>query len=248
MISLYGAPGSPGLGLLGEQDVAASVTRAQELAAEYESVSREPVIPAFEIIATVATSDPGPTGDYSSPVAVDTLREWVDAAAENNIYVVLDLQPGLSEFLPQAQMFEDLLSEPHVGLALDPEWRLAEGQQHMAQIGQVHAAEINDTTDWLAELVAEHHLPEKLVMLHQFQTRMIPDRDRVVDRDGLAVLVHADGNGVPSDKMKTYRTLTRDLPAHMRIGWKNFIDEDDPTYTPEQTMDVVPRPWFVSYQ
>ena len=33
------------------------------------------------------------------------------------------------------------------------------------------------------------------------------------------------------------------------MAWKNFFDEDFPTFTPEQTYrDVNPRPWFVSYQ
>jgi hypothetical protein len=32
------------------------------------------------------------------------------------------------------------------------------------------------------------------------------------------------------------------------MAWKNFYDEDTPTFTPEQTMEVDPAPWFVSYQ
>ena len=40
------------------------------------------------------------------------------------MYVVLDLQPGRSNFLDQAKLYEPLLRLPHVGLALDPEWRL----------------------------------------------------------------------------------------------------------------------------
>ena len=32
------------------------------------------------------------------------------------------------------------------------------------------------------------------------------------------------------------------------MAWKNFIDEDKPTFTPEQTYGIEPRPWFVSYQ
>jgi hypothetical protein len=33
------------------------------------------------------------------------------------------------------------------------------------------------------------------------------------------------------------------------MGWKNFYDEDHPTFTPRQTYrDVRPAPWFVSYQ
>jgi hypothetical protein len=249
MVALYGTPGTGSLGMLGEQDVDGAIARAAELAAQYQEYSDEPVIPAFEIIATVATAAPGPTGDYSTPVEHEQLRSWVEAAGEADTYVVLDLQPGTMDFLGQARMFEDLLAQPHVGLALDPEWRLRPGQRHMQQVGQVSAAEINAVTAWLAELVAEHRLPEKLIILHQFQVRMIPDRQDVRRRAGVVLMVHADGHGTPGQKQETWRALKKDLPDGMRLGWKNFVDEDRPTFTPEQTMTTVtPQPWFISYQ
>jgi hypothetical protein len=37
-------------------------------------------------------------------------------------------------------------------------------------------------------------------------------------------------------------------PANVWWGWKNFIDEDTPTFTPAETMAIEPRPLFVSYQ
>jgi hypothetical protein len=249
MVALYGTPGTGSLGMLGEQDVDAAIARAAELAAEYQQFSDEPVLPAFEIIATVASAAPGPTGDYSTPVDHEQLRSWVEAAGEADTYVVLDLQPGTMDFLTQAQLFEDLLARPHVGLALDPEWRLQPGQRHMRQVGRVSAAEVNEVTAWLAGLVADHRLPEKLVILHQFQVGMIPDRQDVLRRSGLVLMVHADGHGTPGQKLQTWRALKKDLPGGMRLGWKNFIDEDHPTFTPEQTMTgVTPQPWFISYQ
>lgn len=249
MVALYGTPGTGSLGVLGEQDVDEAIARVAELAAEYQEFSDEPVMPAFEVISTVATGAPGPTGDYSTPVEHERLRAWVEAAGAADTYVVLDLQPGTMDFLTQAQMFEDLLAQPHVGLALDPEWRLRPGQRHMRQIGQVSAAEVNEVTAWLAQLVDEHRLPEKLVILHQFQVRMIPDRQDLQRRRGLVLMVHADGNGTPDQKLETWRALKKDLPDGMLLGWKNFIDEDHPTLTPEQTMTLVtPQPWFISYQ
>jgi hypothetical protein len=32
------------------------------------------------------------------------------------------------------------------------------------------------------------------------------------------------------------------------MAWKNFIDEDQPMLTPQQTMEIEPRPWIVSFQ
>jgi hypothetical protein len=62
---LYGHPGAPALGALGGQDLPASIARAGKLAAVYRRLSNVPVIPAFEIIATVAEGSPGNDGNYS---------------------------------------------------------------------------------------------------------------------------------------------------------------------------------------
>ena len=249
MVAMYGSPGVPSLGVLGEQPLADSITRVQELVAEYEGLGDEQIIPAFEIISTIASSEPGRDGDYSSALPAESLREWVDAAGEAGVYVVLDLQPGTTSFLTQAKMYEDLLTEPHVGLALDAEWRLEPGQKHLAQIGSVPSVEINATANWLADLTAEHGLPQKVLILHQFTHSMISDRQDVdTSRPELAITLHADGHGVPGDKLGTYRALQQDLPEGIFMAWKNFYDEDTPMFTPEETYAVDPRPWFVSYQ
>ncbi len=44
------------LGVLGEQGPAQSVARARKLAASYQPLVRDRVVPAFELIATVADS------------------------------------------------------------------------------------------------------------------------------------------------------------------------------------------------
>ena len=249
MVALYGHPGDARLGCLGEQSVDAAVKRAKQVAAQYSALVDEPVVPAFEIIATVASSSAGPDGDYSSESSISHLRPWVDAAREAGIYVVLDLQPGRTDFLTQAKRYRELLLEPHVGLALDPEWRLKPGQRHLVQIGSVTAQEINMTAAWLAELTREHRLPQKVLMVHQFRLDMITDRLRVkTDYDELQVVIHADGFGTPGQKMDTWRALHRNPPADVWWGWKNFYDEDQPTFTPRQTIAVEPSPVFISYQ
>lgn len=249
LVALYGHPSTTALGVLGEQGPQASVERAREVAASYQPFSAEPVVPAFEIIATVAADQAGADGNYSNETPIDILRPYVDAAGEAEVYVVLDLQPGRSGFLTQAKRYQELLELPHVGLALDPEWRLEPDQVPLQQIGTVDAAEIDQVADWLAGLVRERALPQKLLLLHQFQTRMISNRDTLdLSRDELAVLVQMDGDGAPGDKFATWDALRAGAPANLRFGWKNFYDEDTPTFTPEQTMAVTPAPWWVSYQ
>ena len=249
-VALYGHPGSNALGVLGEQGPEASVARAVELADQYAAARPDAVVvPTFEIITTVADSSAGADGDYSSESTIEHLQPYIDAATAGGVYVVLDLQPGYTDFLTQAKRYEELLALPNVGLALDPEWRLAPGERHMRQIGSVSAAEVNATADWLAQLVRERALPQKMLLLHQFKTFMLEDRASIVaDRPELAVVTQMDGHGPPSTKLDTWRVVLQDPPAGMAFGWKNFYDEDDPTLTPAQTMAVEPTPVFVSYQ
>ncbi|MCJ1710855.1 hypothetical protein MT344_06615 [Clavibacter michiganensis subsp. phaseoli] len=249
-VALYGAAGTGALGVLGEQGPADAVARAKAQAAEYQPYSDEPVIPMFELIATVAAGSAGPDGDYSSEVPVETLQPWIDAARDAGVYVVIDLQPGRTDFLTQAKRYESVLAQPGVGLALDPEWRLGPDQVPLKQIGSVSAAEVDATTDWLAGLVREEGLPQKMLVLHQFRLSMIQDRASLdMDHPELAMLVHADGQGGQPDKQATWRALHADAPAGMAWGWKNFIDEDTPMLSPEQTMrDVSPVPDLVTYQ
>lgn len=248
-VGLYGYPGDPALGALGEQGPKASAQRAIDLAETYEPYSDEPVYPAFEIIATVASSEPGADGDYSYVTEPEKLEAYVDAAEENDVYVVLDLQPGHSDFLSQAKAYEDLLMRPNVGLALDPEWRLSDGQVHMQQIGSVDAQEVNETTEWLAELTADNDLPQKMLILHQFRQSMIQNRDQLnTEHSELAMVLHADGHGTPNTKMQTWEMVQQDLPDNIYMAWKNFYSQDEPMFSPQETIEVEPHPWFVSYQ
>jgi hypothetical protein len=249
MVALYGHPGTVALGVLGEQPIDQAIRRAKELAADYQPLVEEPVVPAFEIIATVASGGAGPDGNYSYEAPVEQIRPWVEAAGTAGVYVVLDIQPGRTDFLTQAQRYEELLAQPHVGLALDPEWRLRPDQVHLRQIGSVGAAEVNSVVTWLADLTRARKLPQKLLLLHQFQLQMIGDRGLVdTSRDELAVLIHADGFGTPGQKIDTWNAMHAAPPPRVWWGWKNFIDEDRPTFSPSETYAITPSPVFVSYQ
>jgi hypothetical protein len=247
-VALYGTPGSGALGVLGEQGVPETIARAREHAAAYEPYTDDVVVPSLEIIASIASAGAGPDGDYSAERPVAELRPLVDAAGEAGLYVVLDLQPGRTDFLTQARRYEELLREPHVGLALDPEWRLAPDQVHLRQIGGVDIAEVNQVVTYLADLTRDNRLPQKLLVLHQFRSSMLRERALLdTSRTELAITIHVDGQGTQPEKATTWRALQVDAPA-VHWGWKNFYDEDSPMLTPEQTMQIVPTPDLVTYQ
>jgi len=250
MVALYGHPQTASLGMLGEQSAAAAVLRVRALADDFQKLTDTTVVPAFELIASVATGAAGKDGSYSHRTAVSTLLPWVEAAEGAGSYVVLDLQPGRDDFLSQARSYEELLQRPWVGLALDPEWRLQPGEKPLRQIGHVDIDEVNAVGAWLAGLVRDHDLPPKVLTLHQFRPSMVRDRGQLdTSLDEVQWLVHADGQGRQGDKQSTWSALKHDLPDGVWLGWKNFKDEDKPMLTPEQTMTQVhPTPFFVSYQ
>ena len=112
------------------------------------------------------------------------------------MYVVLDLQPGRASLLAQARRYRSLLRLPNVGLALDPEWKLQTGELPLRQIGSVTSTEINSVITWLAGLTASDHLPQKLLVLHQFRLSMITDEHRLdTSHDDIAIVIHMDGQG-----------------------------------------------------
>ena len=248
LIAIYGHPATHRLGVLGEQSARAGVDRLGRIAAGYDADGAT-ILPTFEIIATVASAGAGPDGDYSALTRKDVIRPWIETAAEHGVYVVLDLQPGRTDFLTQAKLYVEFLRMPHVGLALDPEWRLGPNEVHLVQIGSVDAAEVNLVVDWLADLVREEALPQKLLIVHQFRHDMITNRDLIETPSELAVVIQMDGQGSLGSKYTTWSVLTKDTEdMGFRWGWKNFYDEDSPTATPEQVLDLTPVPVFVSYQ
>lgn len=248
-VAFYGHPDTSALGVLGEQRGEETIERMRPFLEAYEGDGAQ-TVPAFEIIATVAAASAGTDGNYSYEWPIDTFDDLVETADRHDAYIVLDLQPGRSDFLTQAKLYEELLLRPNVGLAIDPEWRLKPDQVHLKQVGSVHSAEINEVINWLADLVRENGLPQKMVVLHMFRTFMIQEREILVDRPELQIVIQMDGDGTEEQKDNTWAALHQGFEdAFWSWGWKNFFDEDEPgPPTPESTMGKRPTPVYVSYQ
>lgn len=250
-LAMYGHPETAALGVLGEQSPRRSVARVRKLVRKYEAAAPGvSFAPTFEVIATVASAGKGPRGDYSRVTPIRELRPLVDAARAAGVTVILDLQPGRASLLSQAKRYRSLLAEPHVGLAVDPEWKLGPKGRPLRRIGHVQAREINQVSAWLAALTREQVLPQKLFVVHQFQTQMVRGRGGLrTDHPELATVIHVDGQGPPGAKLHTWRTIRQDAPAGVFWGWKNFVDEDQPMLTAPQTWRRVrPHPDLITYQ
>jgi hypothetical protein len=244
VVAYYGTAGNAALGVLGEGSPDAMLPKLRTAARGFAGGRRIQV--AYELIATVAQGGPGPDGDYSKMIDMARIERYVEQARRNKVLVILDLQPGRGSFLPQAQRLERFLVQPHVGLALDPEWRMPPGKVPGRTIGRVGAAEVNAVSAYVSGLIAEHRLPQKLFVLHQFRSSMLPDVQRIQKRPGLAMVQHIDGFGSRGEKDATWRRLKR--PEQFHMGYKLFYDEDVHRYGPTDVLRFHPVPELVSYQ
>jgi len=247
VVAYYGIPGTSNI--LGQtSDPEADAAGVEQRARAYAQFGRG-VQPAFELVTTIASPYPGPDGSYSSPIDHATLARYLRSAHRHKLLLILDFQPGRSEFLPQVRRYARYLLDPAVGVALDPEWKLAADQVPDQVIGSASASSINAVSRFLSRLVLTHRLPQKLFIVHEFRTTELPDRGFVAIEPGLATVLQMDGLGPVSTKLDSYRqVMTR--AARFHPGFKIFLRAvDDPVQlTPDQVMALRPRPEYISYQ
>lgn len=245
VVAFYGAPQDDELGVLGIGKPSSAVKKLNRQAKGYARKTR-PVMPALELISTVAAADPGDDGQYRMHQSDGVIRRYLKAARKAKALLILDIQPGRADFLTETKRLRKWLKEPDVSLALDPEWRMGPDELPGKTIGRVSAREVNATTHWLNELTKRHKLPQKLVLIHQFTDDMIPEKE-IKERSELAIVFNVDGFGTQSLKVAKYKEFTRQAHA-FRHGFKLFYKEDTKTMSPAAVMRLTPRPDVVVYE
>jgi hypothetical protein len=246
IVAYYGAPQDKALGELGIGSPASAAKRLIRQARGYERKGR-PVLPAMELLAVVASYAPGDGGRYSTRQTDRVVRRYLRSARQHKMLLVLDIQPGRSDFFTETIRLRKWLKEPDVGLALDPEWRMAPGQIPGKVIGAVGSREVNATSAWLEQLVEKHNLPQKLFLLHQFTNDMVDDT-QLKERPRLAMVLNADGFGGQAIKKAKYHAFTRSPRKFFYEGFKLFYHEDTDLMKPRQVLRLHPPPDVIIYE
>jgi hypothetical protein len=246
IVAFYGAPQADELGQLGIGTPANAARRLARQARAYRSPDR-PVLPAMELIAVVAAAHPEEGGRYNTRQEDNVIRRYLRAARKAKALLILDIQPGRSDFFTETARLRKWLKEPDVGLAIDPEWRMGPGEVPGNVIGSVEAREVNATTAWLAKLVKDLDLPEKLFLIHQFTDDMVDDT-KLQERPGLAMVLNADGFGGQANKNSKYRAFTTSPRTFFHHGYKLFYREDTDLMTPREVLGLRPPPDVVIYE
>ena len=248
VIAFCGAPQAPQLGELGIGSPASAAKRLRRQIRPYKSRSRQPILPLFELLGTIALAHPGEDGKYRARQPDSVIRRYAQTARENRFLLMLDIQPGRARFIDEARHLKKWLRKPFVSIALDPEWNMGRHGVPGERIGSVSASMVNRVTGFLNELVRRHDLPQKLVVVHQFTDSMIRDKQDLKVRPGVDLVLNADGFGTPAAKRSKYEQLSPSRRSGMFPGFKLFYEEDTNLMSPKQVMRLNPRPKFIVYE
>ena len=248
VVSYYGNPFSKRMGILGEINPDSMLARLERQADAYASAdSATPVIPALELIVTVAQGNAGRDGMYRARMpdsVIDKVASW---AERRGYLLILDVQVGRSSVRSEIAPLIKYLMRPTVHLALDPEFAVQGTKVPGRVIGTLDAAQINVAADTLAALVTEYQLPPKMLIVHRFTRPMLTNHERIHLDPRVQMVIDMDGFGAPTLKRSSYLHYIFDHPVQF-AGFKVFYKNDKPMLTPEQVVKLKPIPVFVMYQ
>jgi hypothetical protein len=250
LVGYAGLTGASTLGRLGTGPLDQRVRELERRAAPYAAGRK--ILPVLEVITTIVQSDPGRDGKYRTRLSDAQIEVYLKAARKRKALLLLNLQPGRSEFLTEAKAYERWLKEPDVGVALDPEWAMDPGQRPGRAYGHTTGAELNQTASYLSGLVERHNLPEKVMVYHQVARSVVRAESGLKPHPGVVQIKSVDGLGPPGPKKNTYRVVNKTTPKHVHAGFKLFFTEDTEggsrLMSHREVLALKPQPEYVMYE
>jgi len=247
LVAYYGTPLGPGLGILGRHDMPATLELLSEQAQAYRELDPcTEVVLVFHMVTTIADASPGEDGDYNHRVPHETILPWINGIAAVGGISVLDLQLGRGDLDTELSLIEPLLRLPTVHLAVDPEFIVGEEEIPGTNLGQIDGETINHVQAWL-NAIAEQVGEQKILVIHQFNDRMMENKDAIQDYPLVNLVWDADGFGGAGAKIGDYNQY-RGEPGFEYGGLKIFYNYDVPVMTPAQVMALDPPPAYILYQ
>jgi hypothetical protein len=248
VVAFYGAPQDDELGELGIGPPAKVAAKLEKQGRAYRRGGR-PILPAFELISTVASGAPGEDGRYSYRQPRRVIDRYLKAARAAKALLILDIQPGHVDFMEDVRALRPYLEQPDVSLALDPEWKVPEGQVPGQVIGSTDATDVNRVSAYLSGIVRERKLPQKLLVVHQFTDDMITRKSLLTQPPGVALTLNVDGFGDQPNKTSKYHGFTRPrVVRRFHPGFKLFYREDTNLMSPQRVLRLRPPPELVVYE
>ena len=111
---------------------------------------------------------------------------------------------------------------------------------------------VDSVSRYLDGLVRDVGLPQKVLVVHQLNPRIVTGWEALRRRDGVVVVKSVDGIGKAPEKITTWKRLVTRLPSTLHPGFKLFFDEDTEgglsLMTPSQVLALRPQPEYVLYE
>jgi hypothetical protein len=242
------------------------------------------VMMGLDVVNPGADGAPTPNGLYVDRLDPGTLQHYLDLTRQNHMLLFMDMQVAFSNVQRELAYLWPYLQYPWVNIALDPEWDHAfHGQgdgcqgyvDNIQYTGRMRASEINYAIDQLSALVVTHHLPPKILLVHQYQMAENPAYVSPIcnnalssegwqhieyNKPGVQVVINTDGVGSSlyggyGLKIQLYNLFhSTEHPTYQGIKMYyyyaglgvNFYDS--PLMTPQQVVGLVPSPSIIMYQ
>jgi hypothetical protein len=243
VVSYWGAPG--GSGILGRTTANGAHKRLARQARPYRRLGDEPVIRAFDLVATIATTCASRRDKCRIRQPRRLIRRYLNEVREFDGRLLLDIQPARSSFLDEVQHWRPFLAQPDVDLAIDPEWNVGRHGEPGETVGSTNADQVNALTRRLERIISTEHLPPKLLVIHQFRRSSVKRRDDIIRRDDVDITLNFDGIGAPAPKRRGYHRLSS---TTLFDGFSLFYELDTDLMSPRQVLRLRPEPHYVMYQ
>jgi hypothetical protein len=240
-LTYYGRPNIDVMGILGEHSIEELIPLLRAEADAYDRANGEDltVTPAFHLVYGMATKAAGPDNSHLAFMAETEVISYIEAAEAEGWGVILDVQVGglaPSEAITPALEY---LKYPNVHLAIDPEFAMSHRGQVVPgnPIGFVTAEQVNEVQAVIDDYLAAEKLPSpRILLVHQFQSSMIVDKEKLETNSypGVALTLSVDGWGGPWGKVSKYNSLVSvDSPF---VAFKLFYRWDEPLMLPEEAL------------
>ncbi|MGH7671237.1 MAG: hypothetical protein ACRENQ_17275, partial [Gemmatimonadaceae bacterium] len=196
IVAFYGNPLSPRMGILGALPPDQMLAKLDtEVAAWNAADPATPVIPALQLIVSVAQDQPGRDSMYRARMPDTLITRVAGWADQKKALFFLDVQVGHSSVAAEIERLLPYLARPTVHLALDPEFAMKDGTTPGQKIGTLDASDVNYAIGVLDSLVTANHLPPKVLIVHRFTRRMLTNAHGIKLDPRVQVVVDMDGWG-----------------------------------------------------
>lgn len=248
ILLVYGLPGDASKGMLGSYENLRLLEILQGKCDEFEKLEPDrPVILGLQIIASAAQKKPGSDGSYVSDTSIATIYQYIEFTRAHDLLLFLDLQIGRRTVQEDVQRMNTYLLQPHVHLAIDPEFDVERTEIPTQDIGSSRAADIRWTQEYLAELALEADLPPKILIVHQWAEDMITNRKLLRPVRGVQLVISVSLWGSVNQKTAAYIALVADDPVEFG-GIMISGAGDSEVMTIDDVINLPHAPEIVIYQ